>query len=128
MAKYRSFSKNKRRYLFGLCGGRCAYCGRDIVFEDLHVDHVVALSKGGSNENDNLLPACKECNASKGQFSIEEYRDSIQNYHEQFAKTNVKYRNAVTYGIITPHRRDITFYYETMDAAAGAAGEETGGE
>ena len=42
---------------------RCVYCHAD---EPSHIDHVVALSRGGADELSNLLPACADCNKSKG--------------------------------------------------------------
>jgi 5-methylcytosine-specific restriction endonuclease McrA len=43
---------------------RCAYCGgRPSVLE---MDHVVALSRGGKHIAENIVPACKPCNSSKG--------------------------------------------------------------
>lgn len=42
-------------------GGLCAYCGA--VYE--HVDHVIPLSRGGTNWPANLRPACKTCNLKK---------------------------------------------------------------
>ena len=41
---------------------RCTYCGH--VADT--VDHVVALASGGTNAMDNLVPACKRCNSSRG--------------------------------------------------------------
>lgn len=41
---------------------RCAYCGRELP---LSMDHVVPLSRGGSNIIENIVPACKSCNSSK---------------------------------------------------------------
>lgn len=43
-------------------GGMCAYCARK-PYE--HLDHVVALSRGGTNWPANLRPACAECNLAK---------------------------------------------------------------
>jgi 5-methylcytosine-specific restriction endonuclease McrA len=44
-------------------GRACAYCGSP---GKLTVDHLVALKSGGSNSIENLVPACKSCNSSKG--------------------------------------------------------------
>ena len=44
--------------------GRCFYCGKK-VGEMYHVDHVVPLSKGGSNGPENIVIACPPCNLSK---------------------------------------------------------------
>lgn len=43
----------------------CWICGADIS-EEMHVDHVKPLSKGGPHMLSNLRPACPECNIRKG--------------------------------------------------------------
>lgn len=43
---------------------RCYYCGEKLNGK-YHVDHVVPLSRGGSNGPDNLVIACPHCNCSK---------------------------------------------------------------
>jgi 5-methylcytosine-specific restriction endonuclease McrA len=44
-------------------GGRCYYCRKK---RNLTIDHVVAISNGGSNGKENLVAACVHCNSSKG--------------------------------------------------------------
>lgn len=46
------------------CGHRCVYCGR--VSQRLTQDHVRPLISGGSHTADNIVPACRSCNAKKG--------------------------------------------------------------
>ena len=48
-------------------GFRCRYCGRSAETEGvaLHVDHFTPVSQGGSDEPDNLLTACSDCNLGK---------------------------------------------------------------
>ena len=48
---------------------RCLACGAD----EVTVDHIVPLSKGGSNMIDNLQPLCMSCNCSK-QDRVVDYR------------------------------------------------------
>lgn len=48
----------------------CAYCG---ATENITVDHVVPLSRGGRHEISNLAPACLTCNCSKGTKSVEQW-------------------------------------------------------
>ncbi len=40
----------------------CVYCGEPSE----HADHVIPLSRGGTHDIDNLVPACSKCNLSKG--------------------------------------------------------------
>jgi hypothetical protein len=49
-------------------GFRCRYCGRskDEPSVVLEVDHVVPVTKGGTDEPDNLLTSCEPCNQGKG--------------------------------------------------------------
>ncbi len=43
--------------------GRCAYCGADdVAFQR---DCVLPISRGGRYTLDNVVPACRSCNASK---------------------------------------------------------------
>jgi 5-methylcytosine-specific restriction endonuclease McrA len=44
--------------------GHCVYCNVKLG-SDYHVDHIVALSKGGSNWPNNLQLTCANCNISK---------------------------------------------------------------
>ncbi len=46
----------------------CVYCG--VYCENPTQDHIVPLSKGGTHTADNVVPACKHCNPSKGNKSL----------------------------------------------------------
>lgn len=43
----------------------CRYCGRSSPSVTLEVDHVVAVSNGGTDEIGNLVTACIDCNRGK---------------------------------------------------------------
>ena len=51
--------------------GMCAYC-RERPYE--HLDHVLALSRGGRHAIGNLLPACAPCNLTKAAKLLAEWR------------------------------------------------------
>lgn len=51
--------------------GKCAYCK---VAPSTDRDHVVPLSKGGTNDISNILPACKSCNCRKSNKSLEQWQ------------------------------------------------------
>lgn len=48
-------------------GHKCPYCGEPLADDGkgVHIDHVLALSKGGTDERDNLQATCAGCNLSK---------------------------------------------------------------
>lgn len=45
-----------------LASGKCHWCGKE---GPVFPDHVVPLSRGGINRPENLVPACRSCNARK---------------------------------------------------------------
>lgn len=47
----------------------CRYCGSMAPDVALTVDHVVPVALGGSDKPDNLVAACKDCNAGKASTS-----------------------------------------------------------
>lgn len=52
-------------------GGLCAYCERPATT----YDHVIPVSKGGRTTPDNIVPACRPCNASKGTKDVFEWME-----------------------------------------------------
>ena len=60
--------------------GVCHYCGGRFGGEDLTMDHVIPLSKGGMSVRENIVIACKDCNSKKKYnlpYEWEEYMKSI---------------------------------------------------
>ncbi len=46
---------------------KCAYCGTEFDENILpEKDHIIPISKGGNNTKENIVPACRSCNAKKG--------------------------------------------------------------
>ena len=54
---------------------RCRYCGSH---KDISLDHVIPVSKGGSDEPDNLVTACRACNSRKSDKTPEERKMILQ--------------------------------------------------
>lgn len=61
---------------------RCRYCNTSVCApsEDMPrerwatVDHVVAKSRGGTNDKSNLVTACSACNAAKASKTVEKFK------------------------------------------------------
>ena len=48
-----------------LAAGICYYCSKTFKANDLTMDNVVPLSRGGGSTKDNLVTSCKDCNNKK---------------------------------------------------------------
>jgi len=55
-----------RRNLFARERNQCMYCGTQFPTSELTIDHVVPRSQGGGDSWENLVAACRSCNARKG--------------------------------------------------------------
>jgi len=44
----------------------CYWCGKPVRGKDAHIDHVIALAKGGNHCSSNICASCETCNFSKG--------------------------------------------------------------
>ena len=66
-----------RQYIYRQADGKCALCGRPLVYTEMTIDHIIPLSKGGENEIENFQCTCKECNEFKQSILPEDFMDRI---------------------------------------------------
>lgn len=59
----------------------CQYCGA--TEEQMHCDHVVPLSRGGTDEDENLATACERCNVTKGTKTATEFQAWLEGQRKQ---------------------------------------------
>lgn len=61
-------SEDLKRRVREAAGHRCGYClsPQRLVMARLEIEHIVPISKGGSDEEANLWLACPLCNSYKG--------------------------------------------------------------
>lgn len=78
-------SKPKRKRIFKKCNGKCAYCDKWLTLGtvDACVDHVIPIAKGGNNEDENLVMACRRCNSSKKDKLLSEWAGVIRDENEE---------------------------------------------
>ena len=74
--------RNEKRLAIYLRDGiACAYCGSGVENGvPLQLDHVIPHSLGGSNHENNLVTACRKCNASRGNRSVEIFAKAVSDY------------------------------------------------
>lgn len=78
-AKRIAFTKSIRRQVYDKCGGSCGICGKPVDYDTFTIDHITPLSRGGTNDIENLQVACKECNMIKGNSTDREFAGRITN-------------------------------------------------
>ena len=64
--------KKIRRRILQRDGFCCFYCGMDANT----IDHIIPVAKGGTDEDGNLVAACKRCNYSKKDRMPVDFLDS----------------------------------------------------
>lgn len=68
-------------------GNKCAYCGK--ADNGIEQDHVIPITKGGGYVKENIIPACKSCNSSKGNRELETWYKS-QSFFNESQLTTIK--------------------------------------
>lgn len=65
MKKREAISKSTRFEVFKRDSFTCQYCGASAPAVILNLDHIMAVSKGGTSDVTNLITACFGCNSGK---------------------------------------------------------------
>jgi 5-methylcytosine-specific restriction endonuclease McrA len=92
---------------------KCAYCGNNITFEEMSIDHLEPKSKGGLNELENLMPSCEICNHYKNSHNINKFRYLLQNIIKKIKKLYIV-KVAIRFGLIE-FKEFKSFFYEKDD-------------
>jgi len=82
MSKRNGISSKVRFEVFKRDGFTCQYCGRRTPVVVLELDRVIPVSKGGTDEMENLVTSCYECNRGKGASLLDD-RAPVIDVHEQ---------------------------------------------
>jgi 5-methylcytosine-specific restriction endonuclease McrA len=71
---------------FKRAGYMCHYCGKELYDRNVTKDHIIPLSRGGSNYISNIVPACQPCNSSKGSRTAFEFLKYLKHKKNQKQK------------------------------------------
>ena len=129
-------TKELRILVYDKLEGRCAYCGEEITYNEMQVDHIIPkeffiwhiknkfkvpkflkhLTESDVNHIDNLFPACRVCNKWKAAHCLELFRSELKAQPDRLNERSSNYRIAKRYGmvfeVIDP---DIVFYFEKIN-------------
>lgn len=109
-------ARKRRAAIYLRMGGRCGYCGRPIEPSDMQIDHMQPREYGGTDDDANLICACRQCNNLKNTFSVETFRTEVSRQVERARRDSVNFRTAERFGLIHVTDREVVFYFETIAA------------
>ena len=97
-----SISKKTREVVYAKYDGHCAYCGREIAYKDMRVDHFLPLRAWsiedvGMDNISNLMPSCRMCKHYKRANSLETFRQYISKIPKKLRNDYI-YKVGVVYG------------------------------
>lgn len=125
--KRKPIKKETRLLVWEKYGRRCAYCGCELEYKDMQVDHLWPVARSHQQPGldpdrfENLMPSCRSCNFYKSSTTIDKFRYTMNGVHERLTTGSAKFlvKLAIRYGIveITPFNEN--FYFENQEATDG---------
>lgn len=111
----KQLTKAQRMKVYDKYNGHCAYCGKEIAYKDMQVDHLIPLNgcnRCGADEFENLMPACRRCNHYKRANSLEGWRRMIEEIPYKLERDSYIYKVGIDYGLVEPKPKKVAFYFE----------------
>lgn len=113
--KRRRLTRDERIQIYNKCNGHCAYCGCELEYKDMQVDHVKAIQAGGADTLDNMIPACRSCNHYKSVMDIKTFRKCLERMPTVLERDCVTYKIAKRFGIVQLVKEKVKFYFEEVE-------------
>lgn len=116
--KRRKLTPSERSEVFAKTDGRCAYCGCELKIGEMQIDHRISLHNHGSDEVENLLPSCHDCNYYKAGCNPEGFRKKLKKAFRQEKRCDFVQRLEDRY-----EGWNGVFYFERMEKQLGCDDE-----
>lgn len=114
MEKRKTLTKKQRVEVYNKYNGHCSYCGNEIEYKNMQVDHIVPIGFNGIDNIENYNPSCRLCNHYKRANSLNLYRLLLKTLHERLRDIYI-FKVAEKYGIVTINKWDGKFYFEKQE-------------
>lgn len=120
--KHKPIPKKVRELIYKKYNGHCAYCGCEIAYKDMQVDHIEAVyaadyhGKTPDYSIDNFNPACRACNFYKSASNLETFRHNIEDTLFHNLRKNFNYKMLIKYGLLKEDLKPVTFYFEKQES------------
>lgn len=105
--KRKSFNTKERIFIYNRNKGKCAICGEFVPFDEFTVDHIIPLSKGGTNKLNNLQCTCKTCNLVKQDILPKDLMDKLTQI--VFYQMQINYKNSYWKEMKKIHKKYIRY-------------------
>ena len=117
-------TKKQRLEVYNKFNGHCAYCGKEIEYKDMQVDHQIPQRRAKRGRNkvslevvedpNNLFCSCRRCNHYKRAHDIETFRRYIEEIPQKLANEYI-YKVGADYKLVQYYPRKIKFYFEMTE-------------
>ena len=112
-------AKINRIAVYNKFDGHCAYCGSEIEFKNMQVDHLVPqclqIRNPEIDVNDfkNIMPSCQKCNNHKFNMLLEIWRKELERHSDMLQK-NTQFQRAIRFGQVKITKQPVVFYFEKL--------------
>ena len=121
--KRKAISKKTREAVYNKYNGHCAYCGKEIAYKEMQVDHLIPVQRerfGRYTEEqiecfENYVPSCRSCNHYKSSHSVEVFRRYIEEIPRKLEERNYIYKVGLAYKLIEAKKHRVKFYFEDFE-------------
>ena len=121
MAK--TIPKKTRIEVYNKYNGHCAYCGKEIEYKDMQLDHMIPKQrerfKRYTEEEiecfENYMPSCRRCNHYKRAHSLETFRKMIEEIPKKLFRDSYIYKVGLDYDLVKDNTHKVKFYFEQFD-------------
>lgn len=119
MSSRKALTKQQRKQVYYKYNGHCAYCGCELEYKDMQVDHLIPLCHSDKQDTDdklwdieNLMPACRLCNHYKRSYTLEHFREAVEKIPFKLNRDSYIYRIGIKYGNVVSNEQKIVFFFE----------------
>lgn len=110
--KRKFFNNSKKRAILAKTGHKCGRCGKMLNIDTMTIEHIWPVSKGGLDDEYNLIALCEGCNIEKANlvYPVKWYRHILPEHIDSYVMYNgyVSCRNParmiVPYDVMTYNR------------------------
>ena len=126
--------RSLREKVWDKCGKRCAYCGVELEYKNMQVDHLIPQNSYKKSEwingvlekwedlviknnvlaPENLMPSCRSCNYYKSSMSLDKFREELGKVVNRLRRDISNFRLAIKYKMIEIKKWDMVFYFERV--------------